>query len=484
MKSTSLFIKTLAPLLLSAGAFHGAAQAADVSLNRLVDLNIPSALYGQGCENLASQEGNDKSLVKLQNALCTIHSNPPVAGDRPEQRKRMQAAAVQLAGAQTSGLTSKAQNFAVFLEGIANCRVASNSARRTLRDATFCPTRVAALTSFQNVNWSSFAVNYRNSDGSENPDAWNKLVSEMASCYENVLAVEYDASCGVSAETPNLEQTITGRVSAVFQELFESSKSPVDAIIKRKIDSSSDILKRARKSLWGDESFVSRPTGDVRAETLLAKASFVAGQTTVLDRAIDDSSKAIDALKADYRDAILAADQIQQEYNRLKDGIYVEAPDKRWADLLAENQEILKSTVQSTKKSQAAEPSAWDQLANLPDQLNTLLAYADDRKGSIRSLCQIYFCELMSGQNLSTNGDTSIACRDTRLKDNPLCASAQTAVTSLVMKMPQQDGSTSPVKVADLCREAGFGKDASGVERFLKLGMPPPERTACFKQPI
>jgi hypothetical protein len=478
--------KSALTLVLLAVATASWGQGATDELTRISEafssLNLKPSLYQRGClDNPTGTITNsgeiftETALRSLREGICLVHSSDPKDAGSAEK------AASQLAWAQSAGLPINVQNYASFLEGLSYCRIAQNAEKRNLQDPKFCTARKAALNAFQAVGWDTFSVRYRQTDAPDSPEnetVWFNLLNEMTTCYKDTLIDEYDAACGLNAGAMNFASTVEAEANAVFEARFEGASSPIDAIIQRKIQVSRGVLSKAEEqlgvetdpaSLLGRADYVRRAFES--AENIIGPLDGVNPPLTSLDGRVT-------ALKKNYQEAILSASEIVGEYNRLQKGLFFDGK-KDWDLEMSQQANTMMAQVKEAKSSWKSGASRWERTQSVPKLLLDMLKYGQDRKQTIKQMCQLYFCELTQQTNLVTGGSTQKACRDPRSDEtpgvkNPLCPRPGEKAEDLAFDVSMDNGESVKVNIHALCTEVGFPA------RYAALSLKKPDAKSCF----
>ena len=457
------------------------AQGATLEMDRAT-MVIAGGLYQPGCasqfESVANLSLRPTHL--LQKAICMFYSSAPQSSDSDAYRSTLKEIINLLSNVQTSGIDQVGRDYAIFLNGIAACRLARTARAYNLQDPYFCPARAAALELFQAVAWDRFLVIYQGTDGNEDPVPMNQLINEMTSCYADILSTEgnYDASCGVISNADDLEKIADQQTKKVFASMFTDASSPIDAIIQRKKKMTEGVLQRSRDQLWGGGD---RPAdnGVMPTNSLGGKAFVIQSNYTKLQDAKVELDRRVTDIKDRYGAASRAASLIIEEYQRLSDGMYEDENHKNWKLDISDASNALGDQLRvAQQKTDSAVLSNWDRLKNLPDLINEMFKYAENRKPTIDQLCRIYFCELLQSQHLEIGrGAMTRGCMDTATRGNHLCVKPDAKVADIMLNI---DGSTEMVKVADLCKEAGFGVEGSDSAGYLRIGGSGKDRDNCM----
>ncbi|MBZ0089172.1 MAG: hypothetical protein K8H90_02210 [Thermoanaerobaculia bacterium] len=374
---------------------------------------------------------DDVNLQAFERGLCVFHRE----GRSPQDA----ATAIGLLDqAQVRGLPPVHQQLAALLTGLARCSEAERhlaafraSGNQDLLARTyFCRERRLAQAELDSIRWNHALFDY--AEGLPAPLSLDVRFTEMGACHAGALSTDLDAECGLISNLTDTE--INAFVDAAADEViatyFTSVESPITAMFARKRGRAQGLLESAGASIAGLES--SAAAVNAEYETL----------NGVYVEARDERMAPIyDA----YREAILRATAILDEFERWKGGLFITAEN---VNLLPKIAERSIEIAEELERTQALE--FRDRALALAADVRHLVDGKAQNRVTVAALCRIYFCELTARHDLE---HTKQVCRRPALADNPLCIDQGGQPVSGVLTVEFEG--THSIAVGDLCRGAG-----------------------------
>lgn len=172
-----------------------------------------------------------------------------------------------------------------------------------------------------------------------------------------------------------------------------------------------------------------------------------------------------------YRDAILRATAILDEFNRWKDGLFITSEN---VNLLPKIKERVKELDEELTRAKGL--GFRSKVVKLLADIRQIINGEEENRATISTLCRIYFCQLT---NRRSRGGVSQVCRQPLLLTNPLCIEKRDVDGSVKVKSgilavnfegPHADN------VANFCRSAGVDP------AFTVLNMDTATAAACLRE--
>ena len=123
-----------------------------------------------------------------------------------------------------------------------------------------------------------------------------------------------------------------------------------------------------------------------------------------------------------YREAILRATSILDEFDRWKGGLFITVENINLLPTIAERSVELQEELTRTE-----ELAFRDKAERLTSDIQRLVNGEAENRATVAALCRIYFCELTSRRSMA---GLIRACRRPALAGNPLCVSQSGEIVS------------------------------------------------------
>lgn len=435
------------------------------SLSALVLLAVPAAArdvfvdvlepYTVTAENLAvpacrADAFDDPRLAELERAVCLFHLDV-----RSEEQE---AEAVDLLQqAQVKGLPPVHQNFATLLSGLLSCSSADRHLERyrasgqqsLLERAMLCRARRMSAAELGSIRWDHAFFEYAPELGAD--DTLERRLEEMAACHAGSLDPAFDAECGLISNISETEIRlfVDEAVEPVIVKYFTGVESPVTAMFARKHQRAQGLRDSAAASI--DE--LAAGAGKVNAA--------YGALNTVYEEARDEK---IARIYDSYREAILKATSILDEFERWKGGLFITSENVNLMPKIEER------VVEVDEELARVEGLAFvDKAERLTADVRRIVDSEVEDARTVLELCRIYFCELTNRRALAR---AIRACRRPSLAGNPLCIDQDETLRSGVLEV--DFGGTQQIEVGDLCRSAGLEAG------FAVTGMGPATAASCL----
>jgi len=441
-------MRTLLKMLPLAGILLGAAAAqADVA-NKLEAYTVdPARALRADCK---ASGFSDQRIAEFEEGVCLFHK----ASRSPDETQRALDAFRQ---AQTKGLPPAHQNFASLLTGIMNCQGAqaqlaafkASDNKDGLAQTRFCRDRRISAADLGSVRWDQAYFEYAAAPQPNfNLDA---RLTEMAACHASVLAASYDAECGLISNIS--ENEINGFVDEaagqVIETYFSGVESPITAMFARKIERAKGLKESAAASI----DSLKTNAGEVNAQHDALQAAYVAERDGKISKAYSD-----------YRDAVLRANTILDEFNRWKGGLFITVEGVNLLPKLTER--VVEITEELTRVQQLGFRDKSEDL--VADVRKTIDAKAETAKLTAQ-LCRVYFCELANRRSME---QTIRSCRRPALANNPLCITQAETMRSGTLTVDFEGQKTTDV--TEFCTAAGVEAPS------LAIGIGPQQSATCL----
>jgi hypothetical protein len=167
-----------------------------------------------------------------------------------------------------------------------------------------------------------------------------------------------------------------------------------------------------------------------------------------------------------YRDAILRATSILDEFDRWKGGLFITSENVNLLPKIAERAvEIEEELIRASNLGFEAKTAA------LLADIQRIVGGEAENRGTIAELCRVYFCELTSRRSMAA---TIRACRRPSLASNPICVDQDGGLRGGVLTADFQG--PQPVEIGELCRAAGLDP------AFTVIGMAPATAASCLEE--
>ena len=422
--------------------------ARDLFVNNLLGYTVEAEiLNAPNCDGPAF---DDVTLEFFEKGLCVFH--------RPSRSPEDTAKAVSLFNrAQIRGLPPVHQQFAALLTGLAQCAEAErhlnayrSSGNKDLLSRTFfCRDRRLAQAELNSIRWNHALFDY--AEGLPPQHSLNARLTEMGACQAGVLHADFDAECGLisNLSESEIKAFVDEAVEQVIQTYFSGVESPITAMFARKLGRAEGLLESAE----GGIAELARSASGVNSEYKTLNDAY--------EQARDEKMGPIyDA----YREAILRATSILDEFDRWKGGLFITSENVNLLPKIAERSVEIEEELARVRELEFHDKA--EKLA--ADVLRIINGEAEDR-AAVAMLCRIYFCELTARRAIP---NVIRACRRPALVNNPLCVGADGRMNSGVLTV-DFDGVHS-IAVEDLCRGAGVDPV------FTTVGLRPSTAATCL----
>lgn len=413
----------------TAFAIHGPGAARDLFVDNLagytVEANILSA---PDCDGPVFDNIN---LQEFEKGLCVFHR----PARSPEDTERSVAL---LDRAQIRGLPPVHQQFAALLTGIGQCSEAqrhlstyrASNNKDLMARTLFCRDRRFAAAELASIRWNHALFEY--AEGLGPTRTLDARLTEVSACYAGVLNANLDAECGLISNISEAELNafVDEAVGEVIEKYFKGVESPITAMFVRKLKRAEGLKETAQSGIT-----------DLKAGAAVVNAEY-GSLNLVYEKARDEKMSVIYNA---YRDAILRATSILDEFDRWKGGLFITSENINLLPKIDERgKEIAEelARVQTLKFRQTAE--------KLLSDISRIVNGEEDSRATIAALCRIYFCELTNRRSMPA---AIRACRKPALASNPLCVGQDGAIKSGTLAV--DFNGTQSVAVQDLCRSAG-----------------------------
>lgn len=422
--------------------------ARDLFVDNLSGYTIePRILEAPGCDGTAFA---DVTLQAFERGLCLFH--------RPSRSAEETARAIQLFDqAQVRGLPPVHQQLAALMTGLAQCSEAErhlatyrSSANQDLLARTyFCRDRRLAQAEFESIRWNHALFDY--ADGLAPRLTLDARLSEMGSCQAGALHPDLDAECGLITNLSDTEINafVDEAVDGVIATYFTGVESPITAMFARKHGRAQGLLESSGASI----ASLKTAAGAVNSEFEALDAVYVEARDTKMGPIYDA-----------YREAILRATAILDEFERWKGGLFITSENVNLLPKLVERsvdvqEELVR--VQDLHFSEKATALAAD--------VRRIVDGETENRNTVAALCRIYYCELAARRN---QAGLVRACRQPALAQNPICVGQDGRTVSGVVSV--DFAGPQSVTLENLCRGAGL--DAA----HTALGLEPAAAAACL----
>jgi hypothetical protein len=439
-------MRSLLPLALLALAIVPA-EARDLFVDNLAGYTIePRVLDAPNCQGPAF---NNAKLAAFERGLCVFHRAARSPADTEQVIDLLNEA-------QVAGLPPVHQQLAGLVSGLAHCSEAERH-METIRSTgesepevlAFCSSRRAAQAEFGAIRWNNALFEYADGLGLER--SLSARLTEMSACHAGVLAPSFDAQCSLIS---NLSESEIGAIvdqatEATIRTYFSGVESPITAMFSRKLERSKGLVESAEGSIVNLEE----------------KAAAVNSEYDALNSVyVDARDHKMGPIYDNYRNSILRATAILDEYERWKGGLFVAADGNLMPKIEERSGEI------AEELARIAELKFADKATSLVTDIKRIVnGEAEDRK-TIAALCRVYFCELTDRRAIA---EVIRTCRRPALAQYPLCIGDNGQITNGKLTV-DFEGTVSSVDIVDLCRGAGVE------EAFTAVNLAPATTAACL----
>lgn len=439
-------MKLLLPLALVLLAAPAAAR--DLFVDNLAGYSIERRVLE--APNCAGAAFADPNLELFERGICLFHRAPRSPEDT-------QSALGLLVQAQTRGLPPVHQQLAGLLSGLAQCDQAAahlaafrasggvNEEERT----QFCASRRAAQADLGAIRWNHALFDY--ATGLAPRFSIDARLTEMAACHTGPLDPALDAECGLITNMTETEINafVDEAVADTIRTYFTGTESPITAMFSRKLKRAEGLLQSAVAGIAGLEE----KAAGVNAEYTALNTAYLAARDAKMAPIYDS-----------YRDAILRATAILDEFDRWKGGLFLTSENINLLPKIAERSvEVQEELDRVTALAFRAKADAL--VADIRRTVNSTV----ENRATVATLCRVYYCELTTRRAMA---GVIRACRRPALAGNPLCINASGQIASGTLTV--DFGGSQSVNVADLCRGAGLDPV------FTVVDMAPATAAACL----
>jgi hypothetical protein len=393
---------------------------------------------------------NDIRIAEFEQGVCLFHKASRAA-------EETQAAFDAFRQAQVKGLPPAHQNFAALASGIMNCQQAqadlsrfkASNNQNLMEQTRFCRDRRISAADFGDIRWDQAFFEYENSTQPNfNLDA---RLTEMGVCYATVLDPAFDAECGLISNVSENEINIFVDEAAgeVIEKYFSGVESPITAMFARK-NARAEGLKDSAAAGIAD---LKSSAAEVNSAHDALNAAYLAAREEKIAKTYNN-----------YRDAILRANTILDEFNRWKGGLFITSEGVNLLPKIVER--VVEITEELARVQELGFLGKSDGL--VADVRKTIDAKTETAKITAQ-LCRIYFCELANRRSME---QTIRACRRPALAGNPLCITQDETLRSGVLTVQFEGQQTSDIK--SLCAAAGL--DGA----LTEIGLGPQPAASCL----
>lgn len=435
-------------MLAAACVILGAATAQAGVANKLEAYTLdPARALRADCK---ASGFSDQRIAEFEEGVCLFHK----ASRSPDETQR---AIDSFRQAQTKGLPPAHQNFAALLTGIMNCQGAQSQLatfkasgnKDRLAQTRFCRDRRVSAADLGSMRWDQAYFEY--APASQPNFSLDARLIEMSACHASVLAASYDAECGlISNITENeINSFVDEAAGQVIETYFSGVESPITAMFARKIERAKGLKESAAASIGA----LKANADEVNAQHDALQAAYVAERDGKISRAY-----------ANYRDAVLGANTILDEFNRWKGGLFITVEGVNLLPKLKERVvEINEELARVQRLGFHAKSGAL-----VTDVRKTIDAKAETVKLTAQ-LCRVYFCELANRRSMD---QTIRSCRRPALANNPLCITQAQTMRSGALTVDFEGQKSTDVTA--LCAAAGVETPS------LAIGIGPQQSAACL----
>jgi hypothetical protein len=423
-------------------------SARDLFVDNLSGYTIARAILdAPGCAGPAFA---DVTLESFERGLCVFH--------RPNRTPEETTRAIGLfEQAQVRGLPPVHQQLAALMTGLAQCSEASRhlaayraSANQDLLARTFfCRDRRLAQAEFEAIHWNHALFDY--ADGLPAQLSLDARLKEMGSCQAGPLHADLDAECGLITNLSDTEINafVDEAVDGVIATYFTGVESPITAMFARKRGRAEGLLQSAGASI----ASLKTAAAAVNAEYDALNAVYVPARDQKMGPIYDA-----------YREAILRATAILDEFDRWKGGLFITSENINLLPKLVERSVDIQEELVRTQ-----DLHFRDEATALTADIRRIVDSEAENRATVGALCRIYYCELMARRSQL---DAIRACRQPALGQNPLCIGqdGRPVNGSLTVDF----GGPQTIAVADLCRGAGLAP------ALTAFGLEAPDAAACL----
>jgi len=435
-------------MTLAACVVASSSDARDVFVDVLRPYVVTTDILGvPACD---AEGFDDPRFLELDRGVCLFHTS-----GRDEQHSKEALDLLQTA--QIKGLPPVHQNFATLLSGLLSCDLADRHLQRyrasnqqsLLERAMFCRARRMSVAALGTIRWDQALFEYADDLGADQVLA--SRLDEMSACYAGSLDPAFDAECGLISNISEVEIEIfvDEGVDPVIEKYFSGVESPITAMFARKLERAEGLRDSAEANIGELEE----GAGKVNAAYDALNAVYEAARDEKIKKIYDS-----------YRDAILRANTILDEFERWKGGLFITAQNVNLLPKIAE-----RAVEVDEELARVEELGFVEKVEALTTDVRRIVASEVEDARTVQQLCRIYFCEMSNRRALAR---VIRACRRPSLTDNPLCIDQDETLRSGLLTV--DFAGAQSIEVGDLCRSAGLEAG------FAVTGMGPATAGTCL----
>jgi hypothetical protein len=439
-------VLTLAVFFLAA---VGPSPARDLFVDYLAGYLVEAPVLN--APNCAGAAFEDPRLRPFEQALCFFHKPAPSPED-------LQQAIDLMEQAQVAGLPPVHQQLASLVNGLAHCagaqrhldRFRDSGNQNELERTYFCRDRRAAQAELQAIRWNHALFDY--APGLPPQQTLNARITEMSACHAGVLAPAFDAECGLITTMTDSEirAFVDEAVGQTVIKYFSGVESSITAMFARKLERAQGLLESSGAAIGGLEA----TAGNVNAEYEGLNRAYEAAR---------DSKMA--PIYERYREAILRATSILDEFERWQGGLFITAENVNLLPTISQRSAELEEELARIEDLQFR-----DKALALVEDIRRIVNGEEEDRAAVATLCKIYFCELTSRRAIA---GVIRACRRPALADNPLCIEPDGRIVDGKLTATFA-GTESSIDIVDMCR--GAGVDVA----FTAVNLAPEASATCL----
>lgn len=426
------------------------AGARDLFVDNFAGYTIGArVLDAPNCDGPAIPQG---TLRTFEQGLCVFHGQARSPEDNQRTTRLMQEA-------QTRGLPPVHQQIAGLVSGLAHCSEATRhleayraSNNQNLLERTyFCRDRRLSQADLSAIKWNHALFDYADGLGPRrNLDA---RLTEMSACQAGALSTDFDAECGLITNLSETEINAFADEAAgrVVETYFSGVESPITAMFSRK-------LKRAEGLVEGSRAGI---------DDITAGADVVNQEYAALNQVYEAARDTrIGPIYDAYREAILRATSILDEFDRWKGGLFITSENINLMPKITERAGELEG-----EKTRVEDLTFETKAQALVGDVRRIINADAENRATVAALCRIYYCELTNRRAMT---GVIRACRRPALANNPLCIGQDGQITNGTLTV-DFEGPHS-ISVSDLCQAAGLDP------LMTEVNMDPTRAASCLSE--
>jgi hypothetical protein len=424
------------------------AAARDLFVDNLAGYTIEAkVLDAPNCEGPNIPEG---TLKTFEQALCVFHRPTRSPQDSQRTSKLMEEA-------QTRGLPPVHQQLAGLVSGLAYCaeatrhldayRASGNVART--EEMLFCRDRRHSQADLNAIRWSHALFEYAGGLGPAR--TLDQRLNEMSACHAGPLSADFDAQCGLISNMTDTEIDAFAdqAAGAVIQTYFAGVESPITAMFSRKVERAKGLLQSSQAGI----ADIKAGADAVNQEYGALNQVYVAARDTKMGPIYDA-----------YREAILRATSILDEFDRWKGGLFFTADNINLMPKITERSDELQG-----EKTRVDDLAFAAKAEALVGDIKRIINADAENAATVAALCRIYYCELTNRRAMA---DVIRTCRRPSLAGNPLCIGQNGQITNGTLSVSFEGQHTIHVK--ELCQSAGLDP------MMTEVNMDPARAATCL----